>query len=43
MPTGTPMEPGKLDRMRADVNALAQASPERTADYLRALLEDRTA
>jgi flagellar M-ring protein FliF len=43
MPTGTPMEPGKLDRMRADVNALAQASPERTADYLRALLEDRPA
>jgi flagellar M-ring protein FliF len=43
MPSGTPMEPGKLDRMRADVNALAQASPERTADYLRALLEDRPA
>jgi flagellar M-ring protein FliF len=42
MPAGTPMEPGKLDRMRADVNALAQASPERTADYLRSLLEDRT-
>jgi flagellar M-ring protein FliF len=42
MPLGTPMEPGKLDRMRADVNALAQASPERTAEYLRSMLEERS-
>ena len=31
-----------IDRMRLEIDNLAAVSPERTADYLRGLMEDRT-
>jgi flagellar M-ring protein FliF len=33
---------GGIDRMRLEIDALAAVSPERTADYLRGLMDDRT-
>ncbi|PJJ73290.1 flagellar M-ring protein FliF [Diaminobutyricimonas aerilata] len=35
------LEPTPIDRVRADVDALASASPERTAEFLRNLMDDR--
>lgn len=37
-----PAEPGDTDRKRAEIDALAGADPQRTADVLRGLMEDRT-
>lgn len=34
--------PGGIDRMRLEIDNLAAVSPERTADYLRGLMDDRT-
>jgi flagellar M-ring protein FliF len=33
---------GGIDRMRLEIDNLAAVSPERTADYLRGLMDDRT-
>jgi flagellar M-ring protein FliF len=34
-------EPGDMDRMRADIDALAEANPQRTAEYLRNFMDER--
>lgn len=36
-----PSEPGELDRKRAQIDALAASDPEKTADFLRSLMDDR--
>ena len=36
-----PAAPGEFDRKRAQIDALAAADPEKTADYLRSLIDDR--
>ncbi|MET4782773.1 flagellar basal-body MS-ring/collar protein FliF [Glaciihabitans sp. UYNi722] len=36
-----PMEPGDVDRKRAEIDALAAADPQRTAEFLRGLMDDR--
>lgn len=34
-------EPVGIDRMRADIDALAESNPEKAAEYLRTLMDDR--
>jgi flagellar M-ring protein FliF len=36
-----PVTPGDADRRRADIDALAGKDPQRTADFLRGLMDDR--
>jgi flagellar M-ring protein FliF len=36
-----PVEIAGVDRVRASVEALAGSDPERTAEYLRSLMDDR--
>ena len=36
-----PIEPGDSDRKRAEIDALAGADPQRTAEFLRGLMDDR--
>ncbi|HAM25366.1 MAG TPA: flagellar M-ring protein FliF [Microbacteriaceae bacterium] len=36
-----PLEPGDNDRKRAEIDALAAKDPQRTADFLRGLMDDR--
>lgn len=36
-----PSEPGELDRKRAQIDALASNDPEKTANFLRSLMDDR--
>jgi flagellar M-ring protein FliF len=40
-PEPLPVEIGGVDRVRASVEALAGSDPERTAEYLRSLMDDR--
>jgi flagellar M-ring protein FliF len=40
-PEPMPIEVGGVDRVRASVEALAGSDPERTAEYLRSLMDDR--
>jgi len=39
--TPMPIEPGDTDRKRAELDALAGADPQRTAEFLRGLMDDR--
>jgi flagellar M-ring protein FliF len=39
--TQLPSEPGDADRKRADIDALAAADPQRAAEFLRGLMDDR--
>jgi flagellar M-ring protein FliF len=37
----SPVEPGDADRKRAEIDALAAADPQRAAEFLRGLMDDR--
>jgi flagellar M-ring protein FliF len=39
--TPTPYTPGDADQKRADIEAFAERDPQRTAEYLRSLMDDR--
>jgi flagellar M-ring protein FliF len=40
-PRGLPAEPNEFEQLQAEINALAAADPQKTADYLRALMDER--
>jgi flagellar M-ring protein FliF len=40
-PRGLAAEPNEFEQLQAEINALAAADPEKTADYLRALMDER--
>jgi len=40
-PRSEPAEATDLDRQRADISTLADSDPERTAEYLRSMMDDR--
>ncbi|BDZ45099.1 flagellar basal-body MS-ring/collar protein FliF [Naasia aerilata] len=40
-PRGLTAEPNEFEQLQAEINALAAADPEKTADYLRALMDER--